>query len=93
MALRDLIPWNNGSRDVSLYRSEPSPFVALHREMNRLFDDAFRSFDIAPFSSQAMGWPNVEVNETANEVKVIAEDSLNGWQLVSCHPYYGLSTC
>jgi HSP20 family protein len=73
MALRDLIPWNNGSRDVSLHRNEPNPFLALHREMNRLFDDAFRSFDIAPFSAQAMGWPNVEVNETANEVKVIAE--------------------
>jgi HSP20 family protein len=73
MALRDLIPWNNGSRDVSLHRNEPNPFLALHREMNRLFDDAFRSFDIAPFRAQAMGWPNVEVNETANEVKVIAE--------------------
>jgi HSP20 family protein len=73
MALRELIPWNNGSRDVSLHRNEPNSFLALHREINRLFDDAFRSFDIAPFSAQAMGWPNVEVNETANEVKVIAE--------------------
>ena len=73
MALRDLIPWNNGPRDVSLHRNQPSPFLALHREMNRMFDDAFRSFDIAPLSSQAMGWPNVEVSETANEVKVIAE--------------------
>ena len=73
MALRDLIPGNNGSREVSMHRNEPNPFLALHREMNRLFDDAFRSFDVAPFSSQAMGWPNVEVNETGNEVKVIAE--------------------
>ncbi|WP_213290465.1 Hsp20/alpha crystallin family protein [Bradyrhizobium sp. sGM-13] len=73
MALRDLIPWNNGSRDLSLHRNEPTPFLALHREMNRLFDDAFRSFDIAPFSSHAMGWPNVEVSETEKEVKVIAE--------------------
>jgi HSP20 family protein len=73
MALRDLIPRNNGSQEVSLHRNEANPFLALHREMNRLFDDAFRSFDIAPFSSQAMGWPNVEVNETGNEVKVIAE--------------------
>jgi HSP20 family protein len=73
MALRDLIPWNNGSRDLSLHRNEPNPFLALHREMNRLFDDAFHSFDIAPFSSHAMGWPNVEVNETDKEVKVIAE--------------------
>jgi HSP20 family protein len=58
---------------MSPHRSETNPFLALHREMNRLFDDAFRSFDIAPFSSQAMGWPNVEVNETGNVVKVIAE--------------------
>jgi HSP20 family protein len=73
MALRDLIPWNNGGRDLSVHRNEPNPFVALHREMNRLFDDTFRSFDIAPFSSQAIGWPSVEVNETDKEVKVIAE--------------------
>jgi HSP20 family protein len=73
MALRDLIPWNNGSRDLGLHRNEPNPFLALHREMNRLFDDTFRSFDVAPFSSQGIGWPNVEVNETEKEVKVIAE--------------------
>ena len=73
MALRDLIPWNNGSRDLSLHRPESNPFLALHREMNRLFDDTLRSFDIAPFSSQAMGWPSVEVNETDKEVKVVAE--------------------
>jgi len=74
MALRDLIPWNNdGSRALSLHRNEANPFLALHREMNRLFDDTFRWFDIVPFSSQAMGWPSVEVNETEKEVKVIAE--------------------
>ena len=74
MALRDLIPWNNGSRDVSTYRGEGNPFLALHREMNRLFDEAFRSFDIAPLgSAHAMDWPNVEVSETDNEVKVTAE--------------------
>jgi HSP20 family protein len=72
MALRDLIPSHNGSRDLSPHRGE-SPFLALHREMNRLFDDAFRSFDVAPFSTQGIGWPSVEVNETEKEVKVIAE--------------------
>jgi HSP20 family protein len=73
MALRDLIPWNSGSRDLSIHRNEPNPFLAFHREMNRLFDDAFRSFDITPFSSRAMGWPSVEVNETDKDVTVIAE--------------------
>ncbi|WP_291855452.1 Hsp20/alpha crystallin family protein [Bradyrhizobium sp.] len=73
MALRDLIPWNNdGTRGLRLHRNEANPFLELHREMNRLFD-AFRSFDVAPLSSQAMGWPSVEVNETEKEVKVIAE--------------------
>jgi HSP20 family protein len=73
MALRDLIPWNNGSRDVSPYHSQGNPLLAVHREMNRLFDEAFRAFDTGTFGSQAMSWPSVEVNETDKEVKVVAE--------------------
>lgn len=75
MALRDLVPWNNSSRKVSVPANETSnPFLALHREMNRMFDEAFRSFDIGPFgSSSMMGWPSVELNETEKEVKVLAE--------------------
>jgi HSP20 family protein len=73
MALRDLIPWNNGSRDVSSYHSQGNPLLAMHREMNRLFDEAFRAFDIGTSGSQAMSWPSVEVNEPDKEVKVVAE--------------------
>jgi HSP20 family protein len=73
MALRDLIPWNNGSRDVSSYHSQGNPLLAVHREMNRLFDEAFRAFETGTFGSQAMIWPSVEVNETDKEVKVVAE--------------------
>jgi HSP20 family protein len=74
MAIRDLIPWNNGSRDVGTHGGEGNPFFTLHREMNRLFEEAFRSFDITPFgSAQGMGWPNVEVSETEKEMKVTAE--------------------
>lgn len=78
MAVRDLIPWNRG-RDVTVRRGEDfSPFLSLHREMNRLFDDFFRGFDFAPLSTdrffdRTMGWPNVEVSETDKEVKVTAE--------------------
>ncbi len=44
MSIRDLIPWSRG-RDVSVRRGdELNPFLALHREMNRLFDDVFRGF-------------------------------------------------
>jgi HSP20 family protein len=78
MAMRDLIPWNRG-RDMTARRSEEvNPFLALHREMNRLFDDAFRGFDLAPFGTdrffdRGMGWPNIEVSETDKDVKVLAE--------------------
>jgi HSP20 family protein len=79
MAMRDLIPWNR-SRDVTVRRGEEfNPFLTLHREMNRLFDDVFRGFDVAPFGAgdrffdRAMGWPNIEVSETDKEVKVTAE--------------------
>jgi HSP20 family protein len=76
MAVRDLIPWNRG-RDLAIRRGEEAnPFLTLHREMNRLFDDVFRGFDLAPFGferEQGWGWPNIEVTENDKEMKVTAE--------------------
>jgi HSP20 family protein len=77
MAMRDLVPWSRG-RDVAVRRNEDNPFLTLHREMNRLFDDVFRGFDIAPFGSDhffdriGANWPSVEVSETDKEIKVTA---------------------
>ncbi|SCW60870.1 HSP20 family protein [Rhizobium mongolense subsp. loessense] len=81
MTVRDLIPWslNNGSKVPSpIGDKEQNPFLSLHREMNRLFDDVFRSFDsrFSGFGSLASfngGWPNVEVFETDEKIKVAAE--------------------
>ena len=53
MAMKDLVPWGR-SRDVTARRSEDNPFLTLHREMNRLFDDVFRGFDLAPFGSDRL---------------------------------------
>jgi HSP20 family protein len=78
MAMRDLVPWNKG-REVSTRRSEDgSPFFTLHREMNRLFDDVFRGFNLPSLGSdtffdRSVGWPSVEVSETDKELKVTAE--------------------
>jgi HSP20 family protein len=77
MAIRDLVPWNRG-RDVAVRREDDhSPFLALHREMNRLFDDVFRSFDVMSpgerLGDRTMGWPNIEVSEAAGEITVTAE--------------------
>jgi HSP20 family protein len=78
MNVRELIPWNR-SREVTVRRGEEaSPFPTLHREVKRLFDDAFRGFDVAPFDfgrgfGRMLAWPNIEMSETDEEVKVTAE--------------------
>jgi len=74
--MRNLIPWGR-SNAVSTPRTtdETSPFHALHRQMDRLFEDFFHDFD-APFTRSAWssgGWPNIELNEGEKDVKVIAE--------------------
>jgi HSP20 family protein len=76
--MRDLVPLKRG-RDVTMRRSEDNPFFTLHREMNRLFDDVFRGFDLTPFGSDRFfdrlggNWPSVEMSETDKEIKVAAE--------------------
>ncbi|MFC5067726.1 Hsp20/alpha crystallin family protein [Flaviflagellibacter deserti] len=85
MNVRDLIPWGRSNHQAptiyrdspTLFRDDEHPFLSLHREMNRLFDDVFRSFgSLSPLAGSPainLGWPNVEVNETDKELRVIAE--------------------
>jgi HSP20 family protein len=74
MAIRNLVPWGR-ERGVSTPREREDPFTSLHREMNRMFEDFARSFDLAPWS----GWgtegfhPRIDVQETDDEVLVTAE--------------------
>jgi HSP20 family protein len=73
MAVRDLIPWGR-ERVPAPTRAEQNPFLALHREMNRVFDDFFRGFDMprSIFGGVA-SWPAVDVAETDKEYRVTAE--------------------
>jgi len=79
MAIKDLIPWNNRAREVGFERSSDiHPLFALHREMNRMFDDVFRGLDFTSFgpSSRAydgLGWPQIDIDETDKEVRITAE--------------------
>lgn len=80
MHMRDLIPWARGSgQPVDIFREDRSnPFLTLHREMNRLFDEAFRGFEMPTFLGTrpglAMGtWPRLEATETDKEIRVSAE--------------------
>ena len=76
MNMRDLIPWGRNQQTTpSHYRDEGDPFMTLHREMNRLFDDVFRGFDMAPLGgmSRMMSWPQVEVSETDKDLRISVE--------------------
>src|SRR4051812_7859585 len=72
MNVKSLVPWRrNRHSEVSRLADQASPFLALHLEMNRMFDDVLRDFDIHGRSGSA--WPQIEISETNDEIKVIAE--------------------
>ena len=81
MSVRDLIPWgrNNSNQMPSLFREDDrDPFLSLHREVNRLFDDVFRGFgsglpSLRGASGFGAGWPSVEISDTDKQITVTAE--------------------
>jgi HSP20 family protein len=75
MDFRDLIPWS-GKQELAPVRDSFDPFLTLHREMNRLFDDVFRGFagtNLSPMMEGRFGWPKVELSETDKVLTVTAE--------------------
>jgi HSP20 family protein len=75
MAIRDLIPWTK-NQDLAPARDNHDPFLTLHREMNRLFDDVFRGFrstSLSPLMEDRFGWPKIELNDGEKELTVSAE--------------------
>ena len=79
MSVRDLIPWNRGSNQApTIFRGdEMDPFLSLHRNVNRLFDEVFRGFDTPSVFGRMMprggGWPSVEFSESDKEMRLTAE--------------------
>jgi len=76
MAIRDLIPWNRQENRLPVPASasggrDDHPILSLHREVNRLFDEAFGLFGAPSLGSLA--WPKVELGETDREIRVTAE--------------------
>lgn len=75
MAIRDLIPFNRMRRHLPVRKADyENPFYALQREMNRMFDNFFRDFNLAPFDAGfGTGFPVVDIRENDREVIVTAE--------------------
>lgn len=75
MAIRDLIPWSR-NQELAPVRGSYDPFMTLHREMNRLFDDVFRGFGstgLSPLTEGQFGWPKIELSETDKALTITAE--------------------
>lgn len=81
MAIRDIIPW--GRKSEVQESKELSPFDALHREINRVFDSFFDDFANFPSRSlfdRALSTeftrsftPKFNINETDKEIKIDVE--------------------
>jgi len=76
MNVRELVPWSRaGERGLSPLGSEEGPIGSFHREMNRLFDEALRTFDM-PRSTGAISrtnWPRLETSENEQEIRLVVD--------------------
>jgi HSP20 family protein len=75
MAMRDLIPWGREqTTSPAMWRDEWSPISSFRREMDRLFDDFFRTPASGSFAGGMMtSWPSIDVDDKGNELVVTAE--------------------
>ncbi len=77
MAMRDLIPWGRqqqSSVPAMLGERDWSPLSSFRREVDRLFDDFFRTPTLGSFGSGMMtSWPSIEVKDEERELVVTAE--------------------
>ena len=80
MSVRNfLIPRSrdNNPAPTSYRGDDMDPFLSLHRDVNRLFDEVFRGFDTPSIFGRmrtgSAAWPNVEMSETDKEILVTAE--------------------
>ena len=73
MSIGDMIPWRN--RNAVARRGNQDPFFSLHHQINRLFDDFARGFDVSAGGERSFGfgWPSVELKEDDKRYCVEAE--------------------
>lgn len=70
--MKGLVPF--GRKGIPVKWEEFEPFTFFRDEMNRLFDNFFKGFDIEPFGRKFPAFtPNIDVSETEKEVVISAE--------------------
>ncbi|MGC9367073.1 MAG: Hsp20/alpha crystallin family protein [bacterium] len=73
MAFKNLIPWQRANSGIQDFQH--SPFYSLRDEMNKMFEDFFKDFDLnLPQSySSAKFNPSVNVAEDKDKIEITAE--------------------
>jgi len=71
---RELIPWSRGGNRLAVRNQPEDLFAQLHREMNQLFDDVWRGFDVPDAGAAGHRLqPKIDVAETDKEIEVTVE--------------------
>jgi len=77
MAIKSLLPSLRRRAETPAKREEEHPFYSLQREMNRLFDDFFRGFDLEPFGTREDRYagfsPSIDLREDEKAFTLKAE--------------------
>lgn len=73
---KNLLPsvWRRSESPIA--RTDDHPFFALQREMNQMFDNFFRGFDLAPTDGRSVFGafsPSIDVLEDEKQVSIKAE--------------------
>ncbi len=71
--LRYLIPWTRGATRLAQRREPTDLFGQLHRDIDRLFDEVWRGFDVPGFAADGRLTPRIDLAETDKEIEVTAE--------------------
>ncbi|MCX8026866.1 MAG: Hsp20/alpha crystallin family protein [Thermodesulfovibrionales bacterium] len=73
MSIKSLIKKPFSRESVPVQRDD-NPFLALHREINSLFENFFKDFDVTPFGQSFEGFsPKIDVVDSDKDIKITAE--------------------
>jgi len=70
MKLKDLVPWKNEKKGLSIRTEDQNPLTNFRNEMNRLFENFFEGFDLTPFGANM---PVMDVVDKGTFLEVTAE--------------------
>ena len=76
MAMTDLIPWKKNDNSLAMQRRDTSPFGQLRREIDDMFNGMLGDWTgrMNLLDRRFGSWmPQIDVNETAKEIRVTAE--------------------